>query len=144
MLRIMRFLMAGAIGGLIIWALTEPFDFFTPGAPPGQHEPDISTLAYFVFGMIIGLVLGIAIGVAQAMSGMSLRDGVRTVISGACIGAIGGMFGFRFGGVIYGCVASLDPSSGVPVPVAFILNLIGRSLGWGILGASVGAAVGIG
>jgi hypothetical protein len=133
--------MLGAIGGLIIWGITEPVNWHTPGAPPGQREPEISQSAQMAFGAIIGLVLGICIGLAQARSGMSLRDGVKTVAATTAVGVVGGIVGFHLGSITYdiACRSATNGSF-----FSFFKLLLGRSVAWALLGCFTGLALGVG
>ena len=157
MARILRYTIAGMLGAVIAWAVMEPTSLMPDDA---RH---LSFAANFAIGFIVGFSIGLFMGTAEAFSCASPRDGAKTIISGALIGAAGGVLGLSFGNAVYGFMESLAggrpslhhlpqnlppeaqlSSEATPSLLSFLLLLIGRGFGWALLGAFIGLSQGIG
>ena len=114
----------------------------------------------FVIGLVSGLLVGLALGIAETMGSLSPRDALRSVLLGAMFGAAGGILGITFGNAFYNLMRGLTGTSpygqqlpagvppearlpSIPGPIAFLLLLIGRGLGWALIGAFIGLSQGI-
>ena len=156
MARILRYTIAGMLGAVIAWAVMEP----TSLMPDDARR--LSYGANFAIGSIAGFIIGLFMGVAEALSCASPRDSVKTIISGALIGAAGGLLGLSFGNAVYSFMETLAggrptlhnlpnnlppeaqlPSEATPNLLSFLLLLIGRGFGWALLGAFIGLSQGI-
>lgn len=143
MARITRYLILAAIGGFIGWCIVEPINALTP-----DGEVALSLGAELALGAIIGLCIGAGVAVANALSGVSPRDALKGLILGVIVGAAGGMMGFFIGDRLYGpffaiAEATKSDPNGPPSFLGFLVKLIGRSLGWGLLGLFLGLAPGL-
>lgn len=139
MARVIRFIIAGALGAVIGWAIVEPINSITP-------RGDVEQLGYgalVAFGIIVGFFIGLALGIAEVMSGISAKDAGRAVAAGGLVGAAGGMLGLSFGQAFYGPLSRLGTDPSIAPFIGFILLLIGRSVGWALIGAFIGATQGI-
>ncbi|MFZ4507965.1 MAG: FHA domain-containing protein [Fimbriimonas sp.] len=123
--------LVGAVAGLAIWALFEPF------APTQYADP-----RWFIwesqFLLALSGTIGAAIGGLSGYLQGGTRHTVRGLVAGLFFGAIGGSFGYGIGGVIQK-IAPGALESGVlllqmPVRMA-VLASVGLGLGMGI-GAS--------
>jgi len=137
MARVIRFIIAGAVGGLVGWMIVEPMPSLTPSGVETLPYPALITI-----GMIIGLCLGLALGIAEALSGMGQGDRVRVIGLSALIGAGGGMVGLAFGQAFYGTLIKVSGDVAL-VLLGFICELVGRSVGWALFGMFIGATQGI-
>lgn len=117
----------GAIGGVLAWAVNEPFmtDDLT-------RTVDWGELARFgaTSGMLIGAMIGLA-------TGLSLGTG-KHILRGAGLGALMGIFGGWIGVTIGQILFSVF---GATLPVIGLI--IGRIVGWGAFGALIGLSEGI-
>ena len=155
--RILRYTIAGMLGAVIAWAVMEP----TSLMPDDARR--LSFGANFAIGCIAGFIIGLFMGVAEALSCASPRDGLKTIISGALIGAAGGVLGLSIGNAVYSFMESLaggrpalqhlpqnlPPEAQMPSEanggfLSFLLLLIGRGFGWALLGTFIGLSQGIG
>lgn len=139
MARVIRFIIAGAVGALIGWAIIEPIDALTPR---GGIEV-INYGAMVALGLIVGFCIGTALGIAEVLSGLPMKDAGRAVGAGGLVGAAGGMLGLAFGQAFYGPLARIGTDVGTPAFIGFMLVLIGRSVGWALIGLFIGATQGI-
>jgi len=136
--RVLRYTIFGAIGGLLGWLVVEPINYLTP------HE-DL-TMGYgqmLALGGLIGLFVGVALGVAEALSGVSPRDAVKSVVVSVPIGIVGGALGLAVGNRFYSPMHQLAFGGGQPSLFGFVLELVGRSLGWAFFGLFLGLSQGL-
>ncbi len=145
------------LGAVIAWVIMEP----TPLLP--DRMQDISYAASFFIGLLSGLMVGVAIGIAEGLSGLSPRDAWKSIVTGALVGAGGGILGMSFGNTVFSIALNMAGGPGIydavgkPVPDAvtkqlphaapgfftFLLLLIGRGSGWAFLGGFIGLSQGI-
>jgi pSer/pThr/pTyr-binding forkhead associated (FHA) protein len=128
----------GAIGGFVGFALQERLvSHDAVLAPP---VGDMLRL-----GAIVGAMLGIAIGSVEGVVVGSANKLARGGLLGAAVGAVGGMFGMYFGGIVYAMALFgkdaflLDQSRNL---LDFTHSVLARALGWTFLGAFPGLAAG--
>ncbi len=146
MSRILRYLILAALGGFIAWAIAEPIDPLTPYVAPGATPPDMGAVQMALLGALFGFFLGTSLGIAEALSGVSPRDALKAVLVGATFGVFGGALGLLLGNIlIYMPLHSIVVRHFSPGPSAtgFVLELIGRTGGWALIGAVTGLAQGI-
>lgn len=103
-------------------------------------EPQIPFGYLILIGLIAGLLIGLFMGVAEALSGMTPRDGRKAIVLGVLVGAGGGVVGLTFGQAVYSAFDGLAMSAGF---LSFLLNLIGRGFGWGMIGLFIGVSQGL-
>lgn len=132
-------LIAGGVAGVLAWLLTDATGWYAShlGNQSQLSAMDSSLLFY---GALFGLLLGLLLGVVDAISLDSQRQMMLTLVSGAVIGFIGGGIGMSMGQTAFGW---LGGGAGPQSPGHFFLDLIARAIGWGIIGAVVGAASGV-
>jgi pSer/pThr/pTyr-binding forkhead associated (FHA) protein len=100
-------------------------------------------IKYLLYGGVFGAVLGLLLGVVESLALDSGKRLVSISAIGAGVGFAGGAIGILCGQVIYAAIApsglQLDPDN----PASAMLDLVGRALGWGLIGAMVGIVPGI-
>lgn len=92
-------------------------------------------------GAIFGLLFGAFLGGAEGIIASRTRRTVIGALTGGLIGAAGGAFGFVVGQGLLFLIG--DRLAATTTDIARIALPVGRAVGWGILGACVGAAGGI-
>ena len=118
--------LAGGLGGAVSWLIIEPLV-----APQLQRVTSVSEL-YLVdalFGALAGICIGAALGIAEGIIVRSAYRARRGGLIGAGAGIIGGAIGLVIGEMVY------QPLK--------LLCFVGRSIGWAVFGAFLGAAEGI-
>lgn len=131
--RIFFLMCAGATGGLIAWALTEP------SAPKNVFDDVAWAIFQRNFAMISGALIGGLVGLTSGMYQGSKRHAVNGLVAGSVLGLLVGPIGVGLGSAVYNAVAS--PVRGVSV-LSPIMDTIARSVGWAIFGAFLGCAEG--
>lgn len=132
--RILRYTLAGAIGLLAAWVIMEP----TPLMP--DVEKDLAYQLYFLVGLISGGLMGLMLGVAEALSSASARDAIKRILICGAFGMGAGVVGLTVGQRVYGVLHNAAPDV---VVLSFILEMIGRSFGWALIGGFIGISTGI-
>lgn len=135
----LHMLIAGGIGGLLAWAITEPtvmatiagIDVTASGATPAVA---LWVMIYFgIIGGLVGLFLGAVEGVVQG-------NPRRALIGGAValgIGAVGGGLAGLLGQTAYGILVTPDQTEAISLRL-----IIARTIGWTIAGVFIGLAQG--
>ncbi len=113
--KLLFYVAAGALGGLGAWAAAEPF--------LGIRSVFTRDL---LLGGIIGLFIAAFLASIEALSVSQWRQAIRGAEFGIAIGAIGGAAGLLIGELTFDVLP----------------GLIGRILGWAVLGLLVGLGVG--
>lgn len=132
--RVIRYTLAGAFGMLAAWMVMEP----TPLMP--DVERDLTYPQYFLIGLIAGLFVGVMLGIAGALSAASSRDAIKGILVSSLFGAAGGVIGLSVGSRVYSLMFGLASSAGF---FSFIMLLIGRGLGWAVIGGLIGMSHGV-
>jgi pSer/pThr/pTyr-binding forkhead associated (FHA) protein len=137
--RVLRGLVLGAIGGFLGWVVVEVLQL-----SPDQVQ-NVSPVAVAVFGAVIGLIDGLALGIGEGLTAGTQPKFMRAVGIGAATGLFGGILGLSFGQWFYSTMLSAAGivRQGEPGFLPFIVQLIARSVGWGLIGTFVGSAVGV-
>src|SRR5690348_15395295 len=113
MRRVLLHLIAGALGGFIIWLIAEPIPWLTSDRGQGY---DINYTSMSVLGALIGLGIGAALGAAEGLDRGSTVQAQRYAMGGAGIGILGGFLGIRIGQAIYGPWEAFNQSWIAPNP----------------------------
>lgn len=105
-----------------------------------------NTAAWFMFSLVAGFI-GLAIG---AVDGIICRVFKRALIGGGVglfIGVVGGFFSTIFGGLIYHPLTTLalkqSTDSMTFSTFGFLIQIIARTLAWGVLGMATGLGYGV-
>jgi pSer/pThr/pTyr-binding forkhead associated (FHA) protein len=137
--RVFRGLVLGAIGGFLGWGLVELLGLSQDEA----QRVSLYAPTFIALGAVIGLFDGLALGVNEGITAGTTQKFQRAVGYGAVTGLLGGWLGLTVGQIFY---QNLLATSGVTPGQAgfspFFINLIARSVGWGLIGTFVGSAVG--
>jgi len=124
--------LAGGLGGLLAWGILEPFE---NDEAVRQHLGEVLR-AMAAYGGVMGACIAGAIGSVEGITSADVRKALRGAGLGLLIGLLGGAFGGIFGQLVYG---TLGGGGGLPI----LVQIIVRSLGWGMVGAFVGVAPGV-
>lgn len=124
--------LAGGLGGLLAWAILEPFE---NDEAVRRHLGEVLR-AMAAYGGVMGACIAGAIGSVEGITSADVRKALRGAGLGLLIGLLGGALGGIFGQLVYG---TLGGGEGLPI----LLQIIVRSLGWGMVGAFVGVAPGV-
>lgn len=130
--RALYLFVAGALGGLIAWALVEPT------APSNLTDVAWARFEQW-FGILAGLCIGLLIGAASGYSQGTRVHTLRGAAVGGLVGAIAGPFGVGLGSTLFNALT--DPTRGVVV-VGGLMEWVGRGLGWAMFGLVIGLAEG--
>jgi pSer/pThr/pTyr-binding forkhead associated (FHA) protein len=138
--RVLRGLVFGAIGGLLGWALVELLGL----SRDNVRVVHMYSWDFVALGAVIGMMDGAALGVSEGITAGTQAKFQRAVLMGAVTGILGGVLGLECGQRFYQTLlsatgASPETSGGF---VQFLIQLIARSVGWGLIGTFVGSAVG--
>jgi pSer/pThr/pTyr-binding forkhead associated (FHA) protein len=138
--RVLRGLVFGAIGGFLGWALVELLGL----SPDNVRVVDPNAWRFVALGGVIGLMDGLALGVSEGITSGTQTKFQRAVLMGAVTGTLGGVLGLECGQRFYQTLlgvtgASPEDAGGFS---QFFIQLIARSVGWGLIGTFVGSAVG--
>ncbi len=141
MRRVILHLLAGAVGGFLIWLLVEPMNRLTP------NSDVVDFVAQSWLGALLGMGIGAALGAAEGLDRGSNRQAGVYALGGAGVGLLGGFLGIRLGQAIYGPWSGfnthLEAFGGAGTLTAFISNVAARTVGWACIGLFVGAAMGV-
>ena len=135
--RIVLCTLAGIAAGLLTWfvsdvsGLVRIADDLHALTPEQLRQQQIVCM---VFGGLIGALLSIADRLA---SGAARRMGAAAGI-GLLVGAVAGLVGLMLGSAVFRVFYVVDASN----PFAFLLNVLARAAGWGLIGALAGTADG--
>lgn len=139
-------LLAGALAGLLAWALTDATGWygrtFHGGDFVGLGLPGYGL--YLLYGATFGLILGLLLGLVDALSLDSPRHITLTLALGALFGFVGGGLGLHLGQTVYGWLSGGAGGPANESPGHFLGDLFARAVGWGLIGAMIGAAQGAG
>jgi len=139
-------LLAGAFAALLAWVF---IDF-----NPWYHLPASGAVGTFyenirhqlMITLVFGSFLGVALGVVNGMFSASGRMTQRYAGWGLVIGAVGGFLGLYFGQMFFGPIDNMAnrlATVGATKPLAFVLQVVARAIGWSLIGVFVGVAQGI-
>lgn len=114
---------AGGAGGLLGWALAEPFA--AANGPEPTYAIYMGVARYF---LVLSAALGAILGGLPGVLNRSVRQAVRGAALAGLVGGIGGALG--------------------AVPAQYLYNALGdgllaRALGWAFVGAAIGLCPGI-
>jgi len=124
-------LLAGAVGGLLAWAIIEPLFNESATSVTGRVLVEMG-----LFGGLMGALIGLALG---AVEGIMNRVSEKAMIGGAIGLAIGFGGGF-LGGVVGQVVYSVLGGGGA---ASIGQQVLARAIGWGVVGTFVGLGQGI-
>lgn len=137
---------AGALAALLAWIIVD-FNGFYRISPSGGMSTYIEMVkAQSFVGAVFGLCVGAAMGLVNGISSGSGVRLKREIAWGAIVGLAGGLLGLMIGQWFFGSFYSgaKDLASiRVIGPVAFLLMVLIRGIGWGLIGLFLGLVQGI-
>lgn len=116
--------LAGAIGGAIGWL---PAEFLAIWRPEQSSSRFLLIALYF---MLVGGCIGAAIGAADGVRSGQSQRARRGTLMGAGLGMVGGLLGSLPGEWAFEALKGLG------------LGLVGRAVGWAVVGVFIGAVQG--
>jgi len=129
---VLQMALAGLVGGLLAWAVQEPFISDTD---PRAESPAAVLLAMAGFGAVLGGLIGLALGSVEGIvSGVWEKAALGGGL-GLVIGGTGGALGGLLGQVVYGTLGG----GGLNI----ILQIAVRGFAWGVVGVFVGLGQGV-
>jgi pSer/pThr/pTyr-binding forkhead associated (FHA) protein len=134
-------LIAGAVAGLLAWLLTDATGWYAIHLE-NRSLVSASDPSFVFYGAVFGLLLGLLLGIVDALSLDSKQQMIITLVSGALIGFLGGGIGASVGQTVYSAIPGTGSHG--DNPGLFFVQLFARAVGYGVVGAIVGAAQGIG
>ncbi len=129
---VLQMALAGLIGGLLAWALQEPF---ISDSERSAQSVAALLLAMAGFGAVLGGLIGLALG---SVEGVVSRVWEKAAVGGGLglvIGGAGGALGGLLGQVVYGGLSGGGLSIIVQIGV--------RAFAWGVVGVFVGLGQGV-
>lgn len=136
--RVLRGLVLGAIGGFLGWFLVETLRL----SPDERRLVTRSEVA--ILGAVIGCLYGLALGVGEGITAGTRSKFTRAVGFGAVTGLLGGVLGLVCGQEFYQTLLTAAGAQQGQFGLGpFLIQLVARSVGWGLIGTFVGAAVGV-
>lgn len=117
--------LAGALGGLIGWLPGELVALIRPVEPVVRY---VSVTLYFV---LLGVTIGATLGAASGWVEGSRQRVRQAALTGALFGVLGGLLGSLPGEWAFEALRSVG------------LGLVGRALGWAVVGMFIGLAQGV-
>lgn len=135
-------MLAGLIGAFIAWALVEPYF-----EDIEVNEARAAFFGFLLFSSVGGLA-GLMIGSMEGFLARNYSRALKGGFVGLVVGFFGGLISLLFAGIVITIVATIgweilevgDPTKSL---TGFITLVITRSLGWMVVGMTVGLGPGI-
>ena len=123
---------AGALGGLLAWAINEPTT---------NDQPSRATIAQvfqhsMIFFAVVGGIIGLFLGAVEGVSSFNARKAAIGGGFGLLIGAVGGALAGLLGQAAYGALGG----TGDRITIS---QIIARAVGWSIAGLFIGLGQGV-
>lgn len=136
-------LIAGALAGALAWVVTDLTGWFSDVLNVNYRVAPFDA-KYLLYGAIFGLLLGLLLGLVESLALDSARQVSVTLALNAVIGFFGGGFGLLFGQYVWGILGGTTDAAATATPGKALVVIIARAFGWGVIGAIIGAAQGVG
>lgn len=140
MRRVLLHLIAGGLGGFLIWLIAEPIPWLT------TDKSYVDLAAMSTLGALLGLGIGGALGAAEGLDRGSVRQAWTYAFAGMGLGLIGGFLGIYIGQSIYGPWSNFNEKvlqGTALLPIRFASEIMARTVGWAFIGLFVGIASGL-
>lgn len=135
--RVMRMGIGGALGGLISFLVMNPVMREIEESQRLYANLTLSradALAELKLGAVVGAAIGVLLILAEEIQAPKIVRLVRNIVLGALVGGVIGFVGTIAANIIY----NIFFHTGVGP-----LKILGRALGWGVMGAAAGLCPGI-
>lgn len=141
-------LLAGALAGLLTWTLTDLTGWFADVFQPNHvlRLGLFTNFKFLLYGILFGLLLGLLLALVDSLA-LDRRRQTQMLAAGAAAGAVAGWIGLGAGEIVYGSIynsTGLRADEAPHNPGQFLVLVIGRALGYALIGGIIGAAQGIG
>lgn len=142
-------LLAGALAGFLAWVLTDLTGWFSDVFQPNHvlRLGLFSNFKFLLYGIIFGLLLGLLLALVDSLSLETQSRRSRALAVGTAAGAVAGWIGLGLGQLVYGLIynsTGLRADESPHNPGQFLVLVVGRALGYALIGGIIGAAQGIG
>lgn len=135
---VVQYLVAGLVGGIVAWLLTEIFwGDGERGRAPGNVSSMLVSMGFF--GSVLGCFIGGAVSASEGITASSPRKAMQDGLVGL---GIGFLFGF-LGGVIAQFIYSSMRGGLVAATGSMLRQIMARTIGWAIVGSFVGLSIGV-
>ncbi|MCI0640058.1 MAG: FHA domain-containing protein [Gemmataceae bacterium] len=132
----------GALGGLLGWMLFGIFGEKNPSSETAFLFFTHEGLNWLLGGAVIGGAIGYFVVSVEAIRDQSLVRFARLASYGVLLGAVGGALGMYLGEQVNYLFVRLSAGAELQRP-SLLLTMLGRGLGWSILGVAIGMSEGI-
>jgi pSer/pThr/pTyr-binding forkhead associated (FHA) protein len=132
--RIWLGLLAGTIGGFAGWFMQEQLINYN-----NFLQRDIGTGEVRVLALCVGGLTGMFLGAVDGIAERSPRKLAIGIAGGAAAGFFLGFIGLFVGNIVYSLLGGTNSLNGGGDFLAFIRQVIARTLGWAMLGLGIGA-----
>jgi hypothetical protein len=134
---LVQMVLAGAIGGFVAWAVTEP-SARAGDLNPGRHQSiGAMLLEMALFGGAIGGFIAMALGAVEGVITAAWVRAVNGGLVGLAVGGAGGAVGAVLAQFLY------SAAGGGHMATPMIQQLLVRAIGWAVIGAFIGLGPGL-
>lgn len=133
--------LAGTAGGVVGWAILEPF--------MSDESAEFDLVALLLFPTIAACI-GIAVGAAEGIMCRNARRACQTALVGGAIGFAGALIATLPAGAIFVAMVSLAvevspvaTDQEMPSGGGFVLLMVGRAIAWSIIAIAAGIGQGV-
>ncbi len=132
-LNILPLAVAGGLGGMLAWGLTEPFT-----KDVHMQTTLVDTMrSMALFGGTVGACVAALIGAVDGITASDVRRAARGAGLGLGIGLVGGALGGVLAQVVYGAMHGGQEGGSI------VWQILARSIGWAMVGVFIGLAPGL-
>src|SRR5579871_1326462 len=143
--RVLSMAIAGAIAGFGVFLVVDPSTRAEEMAHQGLDRGNLQDLGQTIvsafahmllIGVVVGILIGVALIIAEELQSFKLLRLLRGIFLGGLVGGVVGVVGTFIAQCVFGAFAAVGH---IFVPIL----IIGRALGWGLMGAAAGLCPGI-
>lgn len=135
--RVIVFVLAGFVAGLLTWFISDLSGFVHIGDSVGSLTPR-EAAGYWIVFMAWGGFIGVLLGIADALLSGGGVEWPKVIGLGLLVGIVSGVVGGAFGMTLFGPLYAFPARN----PLDFLRNVIARAIGWACIGALAGTSSG--